>query len=74
MCKDGVDLGVQGGGPIHGNHLTWCDDGPVGRVTSTEELRLELRRRIIRPRNRRYETWDEWGDGLDAQGSWPEER
>jgi hypothetical protein len=41
---------------------------------STEELLLELRRRIIRPRNRRYETWDEWGDGLDAQGSWPEER
>lgn len=39
---------------------------------STEELLLELRRRIVRPRNRRYETWDEWGDGLDAQGSWPE--
>ena len=39
-----------------------------------EELLLELRRRIVRPRNRRYETWDEWGDGLDAQGSWPEER
>jgi hypothetical protein len=41
---------------------------------STEELLLELRRRIIRPRERRFETWDEWGDGLDAQGSWPEER
>ncbi|MFZ0715461.1 hypothetical protein, partial [Mycobacterium sp.] len=35
---------------------------------STEELLLELRRRIIRPRERHYETWDDSGDGLDAQG------
>ena len=40
---------------------------------STEELLLELRRRIIRPRDRRHETWDDWGDGLDPQGDWPEE-
>jgi hypothetical protein len=40
---------------------------------STEELLLELRRRIIRPRERRYETWDDWDDGLDARGDWPEE-
>jgi hypothetical protein len=39
---------------------------------STEELLLELRRRIIRPRERRHETWDDWGDGLEPQG-WPEE-
>jgi hypothetical protein len=39
---------------------------------STEELLLELRRRIIRPRERRHETWDDW-DGLDPQGYWPEE-
>jgi hypothetical protein len=39
---------------------------------STEELLLELRRRIIRPRDRRRETWDDW-DGLDSQGEWPEE-
>jgi hypothetical protein len=39
---------------------------------STEELLLELRRRIIRPRERRYETWDDW-DGLNPQGYWPEE-
>jgi hypothetical protein len=39
---------------------------------STEELLLELRRRIIRPRYRRQEMWDD-GDGLDARGDWPEE-
>jgi hypothetical protein len=36
---------------------------------STEELLLELRRRIIRPRARRRETWDDWDD-LDSQGDW----
>lgn len=42
-------------------------------LASTEELLLELRRRIIRPRARRHETWDDWDDGLDARGDWPEE-
>ena len=37
---------------------------------STEELLLELRRRIIAPRPRRHETWD---DGLDAHGDWPDQ-
>ena len=37
---------------------------------STEELLLELRRRIVAPRNRHHETWDDWG-GLDPQGDWP---
>jgi hypothetical protein len=32
----------------------------------TEELLLELRRRIIAPRDRRLETWDDWGGGLDV--------
>jgi hypothetical protein len=36
---------------------------------STEELLLELRRRIIAPDNRRHDTWD---DGLDPHGDWPE--
>ena len=39
--------------------------------TSTEELLLELRRRIIRPRDRRPDTWND-GDALEPQG-WPEE-
>ena len=38
---------------------------------STDELLLELRRRIIAPRDRRHETWDDWG-GLDPYGDWPE--
>jgi hypothetical protein len=48
---------------------------------STEELLLELRRRIVRPRDRRRESWDEWDgldsrdswDGLDSRGDWPEQ-
>ena len=47
----------------------------------TEELLLELRRRIVDPRDRRRDTWGGWdgpdsrGDsgGLDAQGAWPDE-
>ena len=35
----------------------------------TEELLLELRRRIIRPRDRRRETWGGSG-GIDARGDW----
>ena len=38
---------------------------------STEELLLELRRRIIAPRNTRSDTWDD-RDGLDPHGDWPE--
>ena len=38
---------------------------------STEELLLELRRRIITPREAR-EVWEDWG-GLDPRGDWPEE-
>ena len=40
---------------------------------STEELLLELRRRIIRPRDRHRERWDDWEGGLEAQGNWSEE-
>jgi hypothetical protein len=37
---------------------------------STEELLLELRRRIIAPRNTRNDTWDDSG-GLDPHGDCP---
>ncbi len=40
---------------------------------STEELLLELRRRIIAPRDTRHDTWDDWGGGLDPEGGWPEQ-
>jgi hypothetical protein len=40
---------------------------------STEDLLLELRRRIIAPRDRRHETWDDWDGGLDPHGDWPEQ-
>ena len=39
---------------------------------STEELLLELRRRIIAPRSRRHESWDDRHGGLDPHGDWPE--
>ena len=56
-----------------------CLDTPSR--ASTEELLLELRRRIIAPRDRRHNTWDDWdgpepqGDkgGLDPHGDWPEQ-
>jgi hypothetical protein len=48
---------------------------------STEELLLELRRRIVHPQDRRQDTWDDWSGpdahgergGLDPEGGWPEE-
>ena len=39
----------------------------------TEELLLELRRRIIAPRDTRHNTWDDWDGGLDPRGDWPDE-
>ncbi len=38
---------------------------------ATEELLLELRRRIIAPRDTRHNTWDDSGGGLDPYGDWP---
>jgi hypothetical protein len=40
---------------------------------STEELLLELRRRIIAPRDTRHNTWDDWDGGLDPHGDWPKQ-
>jgi hypothetical protein len=39
----------------------------------TEELLLELRRRIIAPRDTRHNTWDDWDGGLDPHGDRPEQ-
>jgi hypothetical protein len=44
----------------------------VLRVTRVELL-LELRRRIIAPRDRHHNTWDDWDGGLDPHGDWPEQ-
>jgi hypothetical protein len=52
-------------------HLSHAPTDALSRA-STEELLLELRRRITRPRNRRRDTWDDW-DRLDSRGDWPEE-
>ena len=43
----------------------------LSRAT-TEELLLELRRRIIARRPQRTDTWDD-GDGLDPHGDWREQ-
>jgi hypothetical protein len=37
---------------------------------ATEDLLLELRRRIIAPRDRHHEAWND-SDGLDPHGNWP---
>jgi hypothetical protein len=52
--------------------LSHAVDDALSRA-STEDLLLELRRRIITPRQRRHEMWDEWDDGLASQGYWPDE-
>ena len=54
--------------PHHPLAPTSADDA-LSRAT-TEDLLLELRRRIVAPRDRRHDTWD---DGLDPHGNWPEE-
>jgi hypothetical protein len=36
----------------------------------TQELLLELRRRIVRPRDRHHETWDDW-DGSTREATGP---
>ena len=58
--------------PAQGYALRPTNPNALSHV-STEELLLELRRRIIAPRDRRHDTWDDWDGGLDPQGDWPEE-
>jgi hypothetical protein len=54
--------------PRHHSHTT----DALSRAT-TEELLLELRRRIIRTRDRRHDTWDDWSEGFEPRGDWAEE-
>ena len=55
--------------PSEGYALRRTNPNALSQV-STEELLLELRRRIIAPRNRRPESWDDW-DGLDPHATGP---
>ena len=50
--------------PSQGYALRPTNANALSQV-STMELLLELRRRIIAPRDRRHESWDDWDDGLD---------
>ena len=58
--------------PSQGYALRPTNPNALSHV-STEELLLELRRRIIAPRDTRHDTWGDRGGGLDPQGDWPEE-
>ncbi len=58
--------------PAQGYALRPTTPNALSQV-STEELLLELRRRIIAPRDRRHDAWDDWDGGLDPHGDWPEE-
>ena len=79
-----IDTILAGGEPhevvaVHKSSPTTPSQGYALRPTnpnalsqaSTEELLLELRRRIVTPRSRRPETWDDWDGGLDPHGDWP---
>jgi hypothetical protein len=82
-----IDTTIGGGEPtevaatLHKSIPTTRTQGYAPRPTapnglsqaSTEELLVELRRRVIAPRTRRNETWDHWDGGLDPHGDWPEE-
>ena len=62
--------------PIPRTHAYTTDHAYVTDAlsrASIEELLLELRRRIIRPRDRRHDPWQDWDDGLDSRGDSPEE-
>jgi hypothetical protein len=52
--------------PAQGYALRPTSPSALSQV-STEELLLELRRRVIAPRTRHHDTWD---DGLDPHGDW----
>ncbi len=63
-----VELRRSNPTPSQGYGLRPTNPNALSQV-STEELLLELRRRIIAPRDTR----DDWGGGLDPHDDWPEE-
>ena len=73
-----IDTILAGGQP---KELVSTPRRTIPHEVPTEELLLELRRRIIALRDRRRETWDDcqgvdsrgdW-DSLDSRGGWPDE-
>jgi hypothetical protein len=82
-----IDTILAGGEPqelvstLHRSNPNAASQGYALRPTNpsalshvpTEDLLLELRRRIIAPRDRRHNTWDDWDGGLDPHGDWPEQ-
>ena len=58
--------------PPQGYALRPSNPYPLSQA-STEDLLLELRRRVIAPRSRRQDSWDDWDGGLDPHGDWPEQ-
>lgn len=67
-------------GPAYGYALRPSNPNALAQA-STEELLLELRRRIIDPRDQRQDAWDDWGGpdsrsgegGLEPHGAWTDE-
>jgi hypothetical protein len=56
--------------PTHCYALRATNPNALSQVP-TEQLLLELRRRIIAPRDTRHNTWDDWDGGLDPHGDRP---
>ena len=57
--------------PPHPNPLAPTSATDALARASTEELLLELRRRIIAPRNRHHEIGDDWDGGLTRTAAGP---
>ena len=76
-----IDTILAGGEPKNVAELRRTTSNPLALTAATdalsrassEELLLELRRRMITPRNRHDETWGRLGQGPRPHGDWPEQ-
>ena len=68
-----IDTILSGGEPNETGPTPRARNTTAPAQVPTEELLLELRRRIIAPRDRRPESWDDWDGGLDPLGDWHEQ-